>query len=156
MFSRLGISLWGTALALAAGLAVGLGGFTFLYAEGLSYFSDAPAACANCHIMNDQHDGWQRSSHHGVATCNDCHVPHDFIGKWFSKSSNGFWHSKHFTLNDFHEPIRIKPRNSAVLQANCIHCHEGVLHDVVHLGSAGDPTNACVRCHAHVGHAPTR
>jgi hypothetical protein len=38
-------------LAIAFGIFVGIGGYTFRYAEGLSYFSTDPAACANCHIM---------------------------------------------------------------------------------------------------------
>src|ERR1041384_596647 len=86
------------------GVVLGLGGYTFWYGEGLSYFSNDPKNCANCHIMNDAYDSWQKASHHGAATCNDCHVPHDFFAKWFSKAQNGFWHSKGFTLQDFHEP----------------------------------------------------
>jgi cytochrome c nitrite reductase small subunit len=156
MLHHLGITWQGAALTLAAGTAFGLSACTFWYAQGLSYFSSSPSACANCHIMHEQHDGWLRSSHHAVATCNDCHVPHGFLGKWLSKASNGFWHSKHFTLDDFHEPIRIKPYNGAALQENCIHCHSTAVHDIVHLGSAGDPSNACVRCHANVGHGASR
>src|SRR5262249_39642603 len=62
-------------LAIALGVVLGLGGFTFRYAEGLSYFSTDPKACANCHIMRRQYDGWQKASHHGAATCADCHLP---------------------------------------------------------------------------------
>ena len=64
------ISRRNTLKALSAGaLASGLGGFTFQYAEGLSYFSTDPKACANCHIMQREYDDWQRASHHAVATC---------------------------------------------------------------------------------------
>src|SRR3954470_17245776 len=122
-------------LCTLLGVALGLGGYTFWYREGLSYFSNAPRGCANCHIMNDQLDSWQKASHHAHATCNDCHTPHDFVGKWTTKAENGFWHSWGFTFQDFHEPIRIKPRSSAVLQANCIECHEGVVHDATTPGS---------------------
>src|SRR5688572_23556212 len=44
------------AIAVFAGVVAGMGFFTFGYAEGLSYFSSDPKACANCHIMNDQYD----------------------------------------------------------------------------------------------------
>src|SRR5262245_9663666 len=101
------------ALAVPLGAALGLGVFTFRNAEGLTYLGNNPADCANCHIMNEQYDGWVKGSHHNVATCNDCHVPHDFIGKYMSKASNGYHHSKGFTLQDFHEPIMIKERNAA-------------------------------------------
>jgi cytochrome c nitrite reductase small subunit len=37
--------------ALLIGLAVGLGGCTFIYAKGYSYLTNNPAACANCHVM---------------------------------------------------------------------------------------------------------
>lgn len=154
--SRWGVSLAGLLLSGLIGLTVGLGGFTFWYGQGLSYFSNDPASCANCHVMNDHLESWQKSSHHAVATCNDCHVPHNFVGKWLSKATNGFWHSKGFTLMDFPEPIRIKPGNAAILQNNCVKCHAEVVHDVTTLGSAGDVGNACVRCHASVGHGPTR
>lgn len=66
------------ALALCAliGISVGTGGDTVRYAEGFSYLSSAPQACVNGHIMREPCDGWQRASHHAVATCNDCHVSH--------------------------------------------------------------------------------
>ncbi len=120
---RLGLN--GPALLVCAlvGGVLGLGGYTFWYARGASYFSNNPQACVNCHIMREHYDSWQKSSHHAVAGCNDCHVPHDFVGKYLSKAENGFWHSKGFTLQDFPEPIRIKPRYARILQQNCIACH---------------------------------
>ena len=63
------------------GVVLGLSGYTFYYAEGGSYLSNDPKACVNCHVMREQYDGWQKASHHAVATCNDCHTPHAFIPK---------------------------------------------------------------------------
>src|ERR1041384_846678 len=111
------------ALAALIGLLVGVGGFTFDYAEGLSYFSTNPEACKNCHIMNDEFNSPVKSSHHTVATCVDCHLPYQFIPKYIAKADNGYRHSKGFTFNDFHEPIMIKPRNARILQDNCLKCH---------------------------------
>ena len=96
------------ALAVLLGLLAGVGGYTLLYAEGLSYMSADPKVCVNCHIMQPQYDSWQKASHHTVATCVDCHLPHSFIGKYLAKAENGYHHSKAFTLQDFHEPILIK------------------------------------------------
>ena len=144
------------AITCTAGLFAGLGTFTFTYAHGLSYFSNDPRACMNCHIMREHFDGWQKSPHHAVATCNDCHTPHAFIPKYLSKAENGFWHSKGFTLQDFHEPIMIRPHNSAVLQQNCVSCHEQIVDGInTH---RGDPQRMldCVHCHREVGHGPTR
>ena len=113
----------GIVLSALVGILLGVGVFTFDYAEGLSYFSRDPAACANCHIMQPQYDSWQKASHHGVARCVDCHLPHGLIPKYMAKASNGYHHSKGFTFQDFHEPIRIKGANSEILQENCLHCH---------------------------------
>jgi cytochrome c nitrite reductase small subunit len=88
-------------LAVFGGLVVGLVAFTFRYAEGLSYFSTDPPACANCHIMNDQYASWTKGPHHGATGCADCHLPHDFGPKYLAKALNGYHHSKGFTLQDF-------------------------------------------------------
>src|ERR1019366_5639318 len=150
------ISRWTLLLCVCTGPVLGLGVYTFWYGQGASYFSSDPKSCANCHIMRDQYDGWQHASHHGYATCVECHLPHDFVGKYVAKAENGFWHSKGFTLQDFHEPIRIKPKNSAILQANCVKCHGDLVNDLTAHGAFDDGSNNCVRCHAAVGHGPPR
>jgi cytochrome c nitrite reductase small subunit len=148
------------ALACSAGVMGGLGFATFHYGQGASYLSNDPKACVNCHIMRDQYDSWLKSSHHVAATCNDCHTPHELIPKYLSKAENGFWHSKGFTLNDFHEPIRIRPRNAKVLNENCISCHEGMIREIVsdrHFGAEAKGAHGgslnCIHCHASVGHS---
>jgi cytochrome c nitrite reductase small subunit len=151
----LGVSLPALLVSAATGLLLGLGGYTFHYAEGGSYFSNDPKACVNCHVMQDVYEGWQHASHHAVATCNDCHTPHEFVPKYLSKAENGFWHSKGFTFQDFHEPILIKPKNASVLQANCTGCHSELVADITAHGPGGEGVN-CVRCHAAVGHGPPR
>ena len=69
----------------------------FHFADGLAYAGNDPKACVNCHIMRDQYNGWQISSHHNHATCNDCHVPEAGLAKWICKADNGYRHSKGFT-----------------------------------------------------------
>jgi cytochrome c nitrite reductase small subunit len=142
--------LW--ALGLVAGLAAGIGGYTFRYAEGLSYLSTDPKACVNCHIMRAQYDGWQKASHHTAAVCVDCHLPHEFLPKYLAKAENGFRHSKEFTAQTFEEPITIKARGKEILQANCIRCHEDMVNKL-NMGSPDGPGLVeCVHCHANVGH----
>ena len=138
------------------GLFAGLGTYTFTYAHGLSYFSNDPRACMNCHIMREQFDGWQKSPHHAVASCNDCHTPKGFVPKYLSKAENGFWHSKGFTLQDFHEPIMIRAKNVAVLQQNCVACHEQIVDGInTHPGHPQKMLD-CLHCHREVGHGPVR
>ena len=142
--------------SVAAGVVLGLGAFTFIYAEGLSYFGTDPKACAHCHIMNAEYDSWIKSSHHIVAKCVDCHLPQATLPKFLAKGLNGYHHSKGFTFQDFHEPVMIKPRNSQILQDACLRCHEGMVHEIV-AGSTTDKNAVrCVHCHASVGHGPIR
>jgi cytochrome c nitrite reductase small subunit len=152
----LGLSLPALFLCLLIGTGLGAGGYTMHYAEGLSYLSDDPKGCVNCHVMRDHYDGWQKASHHGVATCNDCHLNnHSFVARYGSKARNGLLHSKAFTFQDFHEPIRIHPHNSRILQDNCVRCHEGVVHSTLTAGRDGKPPT-CAHCHQQVGHGPVR
>ena len=157
-------------LAALVGTAVGAAGYTFVYARGASYLTDDPAACANCHVMNEQYDGWVKGSHHAVAVCNDCHTPHDFFGKYLAKAINGWHHSVAFTTGDFHEPIHLGARNLGVTEAACRSCHQDIVHAIepgllVRVearrpeDSRGDlhpppeeGTMSCLRCHRSVGH----
>jgi cytochrome c nitrite reductase small subunit len=139
------------AISVTAGVAVGLGGFTFVYAKGGSYLQNDPAACVNCHIMNEQYTAWYKSSHRSVAVCNDCHAPHDFLGKYMTKASNGFWHSFGFTTGRFADPIRIKPANLEITEKACRGCHGAVVH-AIGAEQSGTDGLSCVRCHDSVGH----
>lgn len=152
----IGGSLVSLVVWILLGLCIGSGAYTVYYGEGLSYLSSDPKACVNCHIMREQYDGWQKSSHHAAATCVDCHLPHEFVGKYLAKAENGFWHSKGFTLQDFHEPIRIHQKNARILQANCIECHKDFVLDVVVTSTAQNESLNCIHCHQHVGHGPVR
>jgi cytochrome c nitrite reductase small subunit len=137
------------ALGCVIGLAFGVGGYTFIYAKGGSYLTDDPAACANCHIMQDHFDAWLKSSHRAVATCNDCHTPANLIPKYASKANNGFWHSFAFTTGRFPDPIQIKPHNHDITERACRKCHESI---VLAIESHGANQLSCVRCHNDVGH----
>jgi cytochrome c nitrite reductase small subunit len=143
------------AIAALTGILLGLGLFTFTYAQGLSYLSSDPAACANCHVMWEQYDSWTASSHSAVAGCVDCHLPHSTIPKYISKAENGWFHSVAFTLQNFPEPIRIKPRNLALTQRNCVSCHAPLVHEMLPATADGESVT-CMHCHQDVGHAAWR
>lgn len=170
------VAISAVVLAVLVGGAVGAGGYTFVYAKGASYLTDDPAACANCHVMNEQYAGWVKSSHHTVAVCNDCHTPHNFFGKYYTKALNGWHHSVAFTSGDFHEPIHIGERNLQVTEAACRSCHQDIVQQIepgllvrVSAQATGDSrkdaelhgsqhpppadgTLSCLRCHHSVGH----
>ncbi len=133
-------------------------GFTAHYANSTSYLSDDPKACINCHIMNEQYDGWSKGPHHARASCNDCHVPHDsVISKYYVKAEHGYRHSKGFTFQNFHEPIQITSSSRDVVIDNCVRCHEAMTQDIRTTAPAhADEPIDCIRCHARVGHGPGR
>ena len=146
-----------TIAAALLGVAAGVGGFTFIYAKGASYLGHDSSACANCHIMRDQYDGWIKGSHRAVAECNDCHAPHDLLGKYATKATNGFRHSLAFTTGRFPEPIRITPGNRAITEGTCRHCHDDIVQMMRPGGDGhsegGEDGVDCLRCHHSVGHA---
>ena len=141
----------GIAVGSILGLAIGIGGYTFIYAKGASYLTNNSAACANCHIMQEHYDGWIKSSHRSVASCNDCHTPGNMVGKYWTKADNGFFHSLAFTTGDFPDPLRIKPRNRKITENACFKCHQDIVHDIIAVDPVGEKMS-CVRCHREVGH----
>jgi cytochrome c nitrite reductase small subunit len=145
---------WGPAvlvLAVALGVAAGLGAFTFVYAKGFSYLTDDPGACANCHVMQSHFDRWLKSSHRAVAVCNDCHTPAGFLAKYLTKALNGYHHSYAFTTGRFPDPIRITERNRKVAEGACRKCHAEMVEAI--FGTSGaEQAPSCIRCHPGVGH----
>jgi cytochrome c nitrite reductase small subunit len=141
-------------LGLAAGLAIGVGGYTFVYAKGASYLTNDAAACANCHIMADHYRGWTHSSHRSAAVCNDCHTPPGLVAKYATKASNGFWHSFAFTTGRFPDPLRIKEHNREITQKACRKCHEPITRAIDGWAGphGGREALDCIKCHRHVGH----
>jgi cytochrome c nitrite reductase small subunit len=138
--------------ACLVGVAAGVGGYTFRYARGLSYLSTDPAACVNCHIMQPQYDGWARASHHTAAVCVDCHLPHTLVDKYLVKLENGWRHGKLFTTQKFKEPIRVQEPGLAVLQDNCVRCHEAMAHGLAPGHPLMSSAVQCVHCHWDAGH----
>jgi cytochrome c nitrite reductase small subunit len=143
-------AVWALAAVLSGGM-IGLGGYTFSYAQGFSYLSDDPSACANCHAMREVYDGWNKGSHKSVAGCNDCHTPHtSLVEKYAVKAINGFNHSLAFTTGDYPNTIRIKQFNRDIALQNCLACHGNLVSQISHADKK-DPTD-CLACHTGVGH----
>src|SRR5512138_2506387 len=117
-----------TALVLMVGVALGLGGFTLVYAKGYSYLLDDPAACVNCHIMRDNMSSWTASSHKTV-TCNGCHTPHQLVPKYLTKAEHGVAHSWAFTFGN-PQVIQIKQRSLDVVERNCVDCHSAMVSNL--------------------------
>ncbi|MGB9691062.1 MAG: cytochrome c nitrite reductase small subunit [Candidatus Sumerlaeaceae bacterium] len=145
----------GVAASIFVGLSVGLGAYVFWYARGASYLTNDPAACANCHVMQENYAAYLKSSHRLVATCNDCHTPHNLVGKYAVKALNGFRHATAFTTQNFHEPIQITDINRRVTENACRYCHADIVQQIdLHPGvsAAQSQRLSCISCHSSVGH----
>ena len=148
IINRFQIPSW--LLPINLGIFTGLSAFTLFYANGTSYFSNDPKTCINCHIMREQFDAWNRSSHKSVATSNSCHTPKNFAGKYAVKGINGWNHSVAFTTGNFHSPLQIKPLNRNIVLHNCVNCHKEMICRMVS-NSKGEKAD-CISCHGNVGH----
>ena len=142
------------AVALALGVLLGAGTYTFVYAKGFSYMSDEPEVCINCHVMQEHYDAWLNSSHSNVAVCNDCHISQEnIVAKYWSKGLNGWNHSVAFTSGNFPEHIHINATNAKITETACRNCHSNIVHAIESDPSSDDQIN-CTRCHSSVGHGP--
>ena len=150
---------WRIPVIIALGTFIGIGFFAAYEGNALSYLSDDPKTCINCHVMNPQYATWRRSSHREHATCNDCHVPQDnVINKYCFKAMDGLRHSTIFTMRGEVEAITIKEAGKKAVQANCVRCHENLnsqtIHQVDDQGLVAG--KLCWECHRHVPHGTVR
>ncbi len=136
-------------VGMAGGLLVMVGMLVYT-SRVVSYLGNDPTACANCHVMRDELNGWLAGSHKDVATCNDCHTPHDFVGHYLAKATNGVRHATFFTLDMVPNPIQATGHTKDVVRDNCLRCHGEMTSLISHEGEA-DETD-CLRCHDRVGH----
>ena len=150
---------WRLPVAILAGVLFGLAVYVFYISNAVSYLSDDPKTCINCHVMNHEYASWFHSSHRENASCNDCHVPHDNVfNTYFFKAKDGLRHATVFTMRQEPQVIRIKEEGAEVVQNNCVRCHNDVITDHRMLSSTktfddfrvdGRP---CWTCHREVPH----
>ena len=138
-------------VACLIGMLTGVGGYSFIYAKGYSYLTNDPAACANCHVMENHYRAWMKSSHRAAAVCNDCHTPPGLVPKYITKAINGFNHSLAFTTGRFPQTLRISARNVDVTEKACRKCHASIV-DAIEGPHPESVRLSCIRCHSTVGH----
>jgi len=153
---------WRVPVIILAGMFVGISVYAFIVSNAVSYMSDDPATCVNCHVMGTQYATWFHSSHREHATCNDCHVPQDNIFKqYYFKAQDGIRHATIFTLDTTPEHIVMHEAGQRVVQANCQRCHDHtnqfvtsghVSFDHVQKGEG----RLCWDCHRDVPHGTVR
>jgi cytochrome c nitrite reductase small subunit len=148
-------SFWRVPVILALGIFTGSAFYILYVSNALSYLSDNPRTCVNCHVMAPQYATWNHSSHREIANCNDCHVPHNnFLSHYYFKAKDGLRHATIFTLRMEPQVIFIKEAGIGVVQKNCIRCHSGLF--AIKEASASQKihqTNRlCWECHRETPH----
>ncbi len=149
---------WQLPVIILTGGIIGLSLYAAIESRAVSYLSDDPKTCANCHVMTPQYTTWRNSSHREVANCNDCHVPHDnVVKKYLFKAKDGLYHASVFTSRNEPEVIRMKEAGIEVVQNNCIRCHENQVTDGKLASQVPNHFNSrterkCWECHQEVPH----
>lgn len=127
-------------------------------AEMVSYLSDDPKTCVNCHVMTPVYNSWMHSSHRQWTNCNDCHVPHNnVLNKYFFKAKDGLYHASIFTLRAEPEVMFMREASAEVVQNNCIRCHVQQVTQVKYDGwienhKKNRTDRKCWSCHSNVPH----
>ncbi len=149
---------WRTTAVFLLACIIGLGFFMIKEAKVVSYLSDDPQACVNCHVMTPVYNSWMHSSHREWAKCNDCHVPHNnIVNKYFFKAKDGLYHASVFTARAEPDVIEMKEASQKVVQNNCIRCHVQQVTQAKYDGwLEGHQENRtgrqCWSCHKQVPH----
>jgi len=139
---------WRIIICVMLGIAVGGGVITAHLGNALSYLSDSPETCMNCHVMTDAYASWQRGSHGKTAVCVDCHIPHSNpIAKLAFKGADGMKHSYVFTMRTEPQVLKLSEAAIPVVQANCLRCHK-THFDMIRL--PGPKERKCWDCHSNV------
>ncbi|MBN1339968.1 MAG: cytochrome c nitrite reductase small subunit [Bacteroidales bacterium] len=149
---------WQVPVVILSGIITGLGLYIMRISNAVSYLSDKPETCINCHVMNPQYATWNHSSHREVAHCNDCHVPHNnILNKYFFKAKDGLRHATRFTMRAEPQVIFIKSAGKNVVQENCIRCHEKLVsdnHGIARFEASKHfrIERSCIQCHRETPH----
>ena len=130
-------------------VAVGAGLFLALGPPRLLAKSETPDFCASCHVMEAEYEAWFHQGAHKRIRCVDCHLPNDNLaGHYVWKSIDGMKDVVVFHSGRVPDDIRISAHGKAVVQANCIRCHETAV-DMINQG------RPCTDCHRRITHART-
>ena len=145
--------------------AFGVFGYVVNASHMVSYLSEDPRVCINCHVMNTQYATWQHSSHRERATCVQCHLPQDsMVDKMIAKARDGFNHSVAMTFRTYeHNQIRISEDASRRIQNSCITCHKELVSQMIESNKSYAMVmggslveRRCWDCHRVTAHGSTR
>ncbi len=136
----------GVSILIVLAIAVFVGLFVALGPPKLLAKSETPDFCAGCHVMEAQYDAWSHAGAHRRQLCVDCHLPnHNIAAHYLWKSIDGMKDVVAFYSGKVPERIEITDHGRAVVQANCIRCHETTVDHI-------DQQRLCWQCHRRITH----
>lgn len=144
--------------------AIGLLAYVVNAGNMISYLSEDPKVCINCHVMTSHYATWQHSSHRENATCVECHLPQDsFTNKMIAKSLDGTKDFLAMTFGTYENSIKISDDVAKRIQANCISCHQELVSQMIENsksykknGGSLQVDRNCWDCHRKTPHGSTR
>ncbi|OGR07933.1 MAG: cytochrome c nitrite reductase small subunit [Deltaproteobacteria bacterium RIFOXYD12_FULL_50_9] len=108
--------------------------------------SESPLFCAGCHVMEAEFDAWAHTGAHRREKCVECHLPNRNTGLHYVwKSIDGMKDTLMFYSGRVPERIVITDHGRAVVQSNCIRCHETTVDHI-------NQERLCWDCHRRIAH----
>ncbi len=108
--------------------------------------TDRPDFCMRCHVMESNYEAWIHAGAHRRSKCVDCHLPNQNAGlHYLWKSLDGLKDAVVFYSGTVPERITLSAHGGAVLQANCLRCHETTV-------MMTDTVRKCWSCHRRISH----
>lgn len=108
--------------------------------------SESPVFCSGCHVMEANFESWAHTGAHRRIKCVDCHLPNEnTVVHYLWKSIDGLKDVAFFYSGRVPEQIRITSHGAAVLQKNCVRCHETTVEFINH-------ERQCWECHRRLMH----
>ncbi len=140
-------------LPLFLGIAVllaALGLFAWV-TDAPAYLGHEPVTCNNCHVMDAQYENWYHAAHERFAVCTDCHLPHqNLVSYYLYKGYSGMKDVISFTTKSYPPAIRATAQTDAILQANCIRCHQDTVESI--MAGTQPFERHCWDCHRSAAH----
>jgi len=143
---------------------VGLFAYMVYASNMISYLSEDPKVCINCHVMTSHYATWQHSAHRESATCVECHLPQEsLVDKMIYKSMDGAKDFAAMTFRTFGKHIKVSDSATKRIQANCIFCHRETVSQMTvnsklyqENGESTQIDRNCWDCHRKTPHGSTR
>jgi cytochrome c nitrite reductase small subunit len=131
---------------IASFLLVALGILLALGPPKLAAATAQPDFCMRCHVMESNYEAWIHAGAHRRKACVDCHLPNENIALHYAwKSLDGLKDALVFYSGRVPERITLSSHGGAVLQANCVRCHETTV-------AMTDTERKCWSCHRRISH----